>query len=175
MPCFGEPYHLHVCPKCQEVWECPDDLQNICRVKHTCGAIGTRQPFPRRRPPTSPTPEVAGAFNSSAEQEDFDLWEILVPEADNAKVPFSEEHHEAFRRILRGIRGNDGTTCNATALGYWLDKKTGEVYTEKMIPVRFRACRADAERMSEHARKYYKQVAIMAYRVASAGDIILAA
>ena len=36
MACFGEPYHLHVCPKCQGVWKCPDDLYGVCREGHVC-------------------------------------------------------------------------------------------------------------------------------------------
>lgn len=108
------------------------------------------------------------------EAEVLDLWEILVPIASNEGVPFSEDHHEAFRRILRHLPGNNGTTTRPAGEGDWQDKDTGKVYQERMIPIRFRACRADAERIAEHARKFYEQIVVMAYRIALGHEIILA-
>ena len=104
----------------------------------------------------------------------LDLWEILIPVASNDGVPFSEEHHESFRRILRGLPGNGGTTSRPAGDGDWEDKDTGERYVEKMIPVRFRACRADADRIAEYARKFYDQIEVWAYKISSASDIIIA-
>jgi len=104
----------------------------------------------------------------------LDLWEILVPVASNDGVPFSEDHHEAFRRVVRGLPGNSGTTTRPAGDGDWQDGDTGEVYAEKMIPIRFRACKADAQRIAEHTRKFYGQIAVMAYKIASGHDIIMA-
>ena len=108
------------------------------------------------------------------EAELLDLWEILVPVASNEGVPFPEDHHEAFRRIVRSLPGNSGTTTRPAGDGDWQDNDTGKVYAEKMIPIRFRACRADAERMAEHARRFYDQIVVMAYRIASGHDVIMA-
>ena len=33
---FGQPYHVLVCPDCNESWEFPGDLENVCRATHTC-------------------------------------------------------------------------------------------------------------------------------------------
>jgi hypothetical protein len=104
----------------------------------------------------------------------LDLWEILVPVASNEGVPFPEDHHEAFRRIVRSLPGNSGTTTRPAGDGDWQDNDTGKVYAEKMIPIRFRACRADADRMAEHACRFYDQIVVMAYRIASGHDIIMA-
>ncbi len=108
------------------------------------------------------------------EAELLDLWEILVPVASNEKVPFSDDHHASFRQILRGLPGNRGTTTRPAGDGDWEDKETGWVYAEKMIPIRFRACRADAERVMAHARKFYNQIEVMAYKIAPGNDVIIA-
>jgi hypothetical protein len=42
-----------------------------------------------------------------------------------------------------------------------------------MIPIRFRACRADAERMAAHSRRFYDQIEAMAYRIAPGNDVII--
>ena len=104
----------------------------------------------------------------------LDLWEILVPVASNEGVQFSEDHHASFRRILRGLPGNNGTTTRPAGDGDWEDKQTGGFYAEKTIPIRFRACRADAERMAAHARKFYDQIEVMAYKIAPGNDVIIA-
>lgn len=104
----------------------------------------------------------------------LDLWEILVPVASNEGVRFPEDHHEAFRRIVRCLPGNNGTTTRPAGDGDWQDNDTGKLYEEKMIPIRFRACRADAERIAEYACKFYGQIVVMAYKIASERDIIMA-
>ena len=174
MGCFGEPYQLHVCPKCQEVWECPDDLAGVCRVEHVCSVThpndesGTRPGF------TVGNKAVVPPFPNHNEAETLDLWEILVPVASNEGVPFSEDHHESFRRIVRALPGNGGTTSRPAGDGDWEDKETGERFVEKMIPIRFRACRADAERIAAHARKFYDQIEVWVYKISSGIDIIIA-
>ncbi|HSY99169.1 MAG TPA: hypothetical protein VK788_06720 [Terriglobales bacterium] len=117
---------------------------------------------------------IANSEIQKLEAEVLDLWEVLVPLASNDGVPFSEDHHEAFRRVVRGLPGNRGTTTRPAGDGDWQDCDTGKVYAEKMIPIRFRACKADAERIAEHARKFYGQIAVMAYKIASGHDIIMA-
>jgi hypothetical protein len=117
---------------------------------------------------------IADKEIQTREAELLDLWEILVPIASNEGVPFPEGHHQAFRRIIRSLPGNSGTTTLPAGDGDWQDNDTGKVYAEKMIPIRFRACRADADRMAEHACRFYDQIVVMAYRVASGHDIIMA-
>ena len=117
---------------------------------------------------------IANQEIKKREAESLDLWEILVPVASNEGVPFLEDHHKSFRRILRGLPGNNGTTTRPAGDGDWEDKQTGGVYAEKMIPIRFKACRADAERMAAHARKFYDQIEVWAYRLAPGKDIIIA-
>jgi len=173
MACFGEPYHLHVCPHCQEIWECPDDLLGECRKRHVCKVTEAAD-----KPVASGfAVETNGMLpqpSSQSGDSGLDLWEILVPVANNQKVPFSDDHHEAFRRILRQLPGNNGTTTRPVGDGDWVDGDTGELFAEKMIPIRFRACRADAERMAAHARKFYDQIEVMAYRLAPESDVFIA-
>jgi hypothetical protein len=117
---------------------------------------------------------VVPPFPAHGEAGALDLWEILVPVASNEGIPFSEDHHESFRRILRGLPGNNGTTSRPAGDGDWEDKDTGKLYMEKIIPIRFRACRADAERIADYARKFYDQIVVMAYRIAPGQHIIMA-
>jgi hypothetical protein len=116
---------------------------------------------------------IANSEIQKLEAEVLDLWEILVPLASNDGVPFSEDHHESFRRVVRGLPGNSGTTTRPAGDGDWQDGNTGKVYVEKMIPIRFRACKADAHRIADHARKFYGQIAVMAYKIAAGHDIIM--
>jgi hypothetical protein len=102
-------------------------------------------------------------------EEKKSLWEVKVPFADNEGIVFDEDHHEAFRRILRSISG--GLTCNPALEGEW--EHENKLYVEPMIAIQFRAVRADAERIAIHARKFDRQIAIMVHKVADASDIIL--
>lgn len=96
------------------------------------------------------------------------LWEIKIPVADNDGIPFSEDHHDAFRRILCSISG--GLTCNRGLEGEW--EYETKLYCEAIIAMQFRAVRADAERIAVHARKYYRQITIMVHKVADASDVL---
>lgn len=118
--------------------------------------------------------KIADREIQKREAELLDLWEILVPVANNEVALFPEDHHESFRRILRGLPGNNGTTTRPAGDGDWEDRDSGKVYAERMIPIRFRACRADAERMATHARKFYDQIEVIAYRIAPGNDVIIA-
>jgi hypothetical protein len=104
----------------------------------------------------------------------LDLWEIIVPVAHNNGTPFSDDQHEAFRRILRQLPGNNGATTRPAGDGVWKERDSGRVCAEKMIPIRFRACRADAKRIAEHACTFYDQIVVMACRIAAGQHIILA-
>ena len=96
------------------------------------------------------------------------LWEVKVPFADNDGIVFDEDYHAAFHSILRSISG--GLTCNLALEGEWEHKD--KLYSEPMIAIQFRAVRADAERIAIHARKYYRQIAVMVHKVSDASDII---
>jgi hypothetical protein len=98
------------------------------------------------------------------------LWEVKVPFADNDGIVFDKDYQDAFRRILRSISG--GLTCNPALEGEWEHKD--KLYSEPMIAIQFRAVRADAERIAIHARKYYRQIAVMVHKVSDASDIICA-
>ena len=119
MACFGEPYHLHVCPKCQGVWECPDDVAGICRVKHICASARPEDDSGANSESTANSDDNACRLLPHHDAESVNLWEILVPVANNEGVPFSEDHHERFRRILRASPGNKGTTTRPPGNGDW--------------------------------------------------------
>jgi len=50
--------------------------------------------------------------------------------------------------------------------GQWVSPE-GELFTERMIPVRFMATDAEAEGIADYTASYYEQRAVMFYKVSS--------
>lgn len=90
------------------------------------------------------------------------LWEILVPTMRNdGKRPFHLRYHRIWDAKVREISG--GLTIMPVAKGQWVYK--GELYKERMIPVRVLATREEMQKIVEMTAKYYEQIAVMAYRI----------
>jgi len=91
-----------------------------------------------------------------------DLWEILVPVKDNTGHEFPVKHHRQWDDRVREITG--GLTIMRTAKGQWLDHD-GELFNEKMIPVRLACNEKQARKVMDLTLAHYKQLVVMAYRV----------
>lgn len=97
------------------------------------------------------------------------LWEVLVPVADNDGTEFSIEHHRAWDENVRDITG--GLTIMRTARGQWQDSE-GNLFAEKVIPVRV-ACDEDKVRQIMYLTLgHYGQLAVMAYQVSDRALIL---
>lgn len=92
----------------------------------------------------------------------MELWEILVPTVSNEGKPYRTRYHRVWDAKVREITG--GLTVMAPAKGQW-KSLTGDLYVERMIPVRVACSREQIELIIDITMKYYDQLAVMAYRI----------
>lgn len=97
-----------------------------------------------------------------------ELWEILVPTVRRVGgKPYRTRYHRVWDAKVRALAG--GLTILRPAIGQWV-APDGELFTERMIPVRVAATRAQIEEIIDFTLVYYDQLAVMAYRV---GDEVI--
>lgn len=92
------------------------------------------------------------------------LWEILVPTVRNSGRPFRTKHHKEWDKRVRRITG--GLTILTPAKGQWIGPG-GELYSERMIPVRIVATKAQIDQVIQITFQHYDQLAVLAYRLSS--------
>lgn len=85
------------------------------------------------------------------------LWEILVPTIMDDK-PIRTRFHRVWDKKVREVAG--GLTVLRPAKGYWVNPK-GELFEERMIPVRIKCSEKQIEHIADLTAQYYKQEAIM--------------
>ena len=98
---------------------------------------------------------------------DKGLWEILVPTVRNDSRPFHTRYHKVWDSKVREI--SNGLTIMPVAKGQWVHK--GDLFKERMIPVRIYATREEMDKIVDMTGKYYDQVAVMAYLISD--EVIL--
>ena len=59
----------------------------------------------------------------------------------------------------------------APAKGQWINPTTGELFRERMIPVRIMATREEIEKVVDFTLKYYDQLAVLCYKISD--EVIL--
>jgi hypothetical protein len=59
----------------------------------------------------------------------------------------------------------------APARGQWIHPTTGELFKERMIPVRVIATREEMEKVVDLTIKYYDQLAVLCYKISD--EVIL--
>lgn len=97
------------------------------------------------------------------------LWEILVPTIRRVTgKPYHTRFHRIWDERVKAISG--GLTIFSPTKGKWV-APDGEVFHERMIPVRFLATREDAEQIIDFTLDYYDQLAILCYRISD--EVIL--
>lgn len=115
------------------------------------------------------------------------LWEILVPterppgltvdkgvdvlknpNLTPAKQYFSTRYHRVWDEKVRKITG--GLTIMTPARGQWV-APDGELFAERMIPVRIVATREQIEKIIDMTLKYYGQEAVLCYKLSD--EVIL--
>lgn len=97
-----------------------------------------------------------------------DMWEILVPTVNNDGKPFRTKYHRVWDNKVQEISG--GLTILNPTKGKWVSP-CGELFHERMIPVRIIATRDEIEEIIDITMEYYSQLAILAYKVSS--EVIL--
>lgn len=92
----------------------------------------------------------------------MNLYEILVPTVRNDGRPFRLRFHRIWDANVRQIAG--GLTVFFPAKGTWTSPN-GEVFQERMIPVRIACTEEQIHRIAEFTGIYYSQIAVMYYQV----------
>lgn len=90
------------------------------------------------------------------------LWEILVPTVRPDGRPIHLRFHRVWDAKVRTISG--GLTIYAPAKGQWVSP-CGQLFEERMIPVRIACTAEQMERIADMSAAYYEQQAILYYLV----------
>ena len=91
----------------------------------------------------------------------MNLYEILIPRADNQKNIFSRAHNLLWENEARKIAG--GLSVCPPIEGQW--ENDGKVYREKMIPVRIACSARKIAKLVNFAKLHFRQLSIMYYPV----------
>ena len=94
--------------------------------------------------------------------QDKQLFEILVPCNYNDGKPVRTRHHKEWDRKVRKITG--GITILKPGKGQWVHE--GELYIDRVIPVRLHATQAQMNQVADITIMHYEQEAVMYYPVA---------
>ena len=90
------------------------------------------------------------------------LWELFVPTIRNNGVPFRTRYHRVWDGKVRAITG--GLSILPPIHGQWV-APDGELFKERMIPVRIMCTESEIFEIAEMTAEYYSQLAVMFYRV----------
>ena len=91
----------------------------------------------------------------------MELWEILVPTIDNEGKAFRTRYHKVWDAKVKAITG--GLTILKPVKGIW--EYDGRTYEERNIPVRIACTRSQIEEILKFTKPYYRQIAVMAYKI----------
>lgn len=98
----------------------------------------------------------------------MELWEVLVPTVSNDGKPFRTRFHKQWDAKVYAITG--GLTILSPAKGRWVCP-AGNLFAERMIPVRVACTREQVTEILKMTMKYYDQKAVMGYKVSE--DVII--
>lgn len=95
----------------------------------------------------------------------MDMWEILVPCTHRVSgKPIRTRFHKVWDKKVFEITG--GMTILTPTRGKWVSTD-GDLYEEKMIPVRIACTKDQIEKIIKMTADYYDQLAVMAYKVSA--------
>lgn len=87
------------------------------------------------------------------------MWEILVPTQMNDGKPIRTRYHRVWDSKVREITGGL-TVMPPNIKGEWM-LPTGQVFSERMIPVRIYCGEDEILSIAKFTKQYYKQEAIL--------------
>ena len=93
------------------------------------------------------------------------LFEILIPCQTNEGKPIRTRKHKEWNRRARRITGG-GLTVLPSAKGQWVSP-SGEMFDERMLPVRIIATYSQMESIDAMTAKFYEQEAILFYQISN--------
>lgn len=89
------------------------------------------------------------------------LYEILIPIADNAGFVFSDSHRKLFFDMLIGE--TSGLSILPNLQGFWEEK--GKIYEDINTPLRVICTGEDIKRFANTAKEHFDQLAILYYQI----------
>lgn len=91
------------------------------------------------------------------------MWEILVPTIRRVGgKPYTLRYHRVWDGMVREI--TKGLTIMTPAKGQWVSPD-GELFVERMIPVRISATREQIDTIIDLTMAYYDQLAVLCYKI----------
>lgn len=90
------------------------------------------------------------------------MWEILVPTVRNDGRYIKTRFHRVWDAKVRAI--TNGLTILPVNKGQWVSPH-GELFIERMIPVRIACTRDQINIIIDMTLKYYEQEAVLAYLI----------
>lgn len=90
------------------------------------------------------------------------VWEILVPTVMPSGKPVRTRQHREWDSRVRRVTG--GLTVMPPAKGQWVSSDN-ELFAERMIPVRIACTRKQIDTIADMTAVFYKQKAVMFYRI----------
>jgi len=99
------------------------------------------------------------------------MWEILVPTERRLEPGkyYRTRYHRVWDEKVRAITG--GLTVMAPAKGQWINPATGDLFKERMIPVRIIATKEEINKIVDLTLEYYDQLAVLCYKISD--EVIL--
>ena len=85
----------------------------------------------------------------------------MVPTQSNQGKPFRTRFHKVWDVKVRAITG--GLTIIPPVKGQWVHN--GDVYLERMIPVRIACTEEQINQIADMTAEYYDQLAVMFYLI----------
>lgn len=104
----------------------------------------------------------------------MNLYEILVPTMKPEWMPgknrfFKKRYHKLWDAKVLNI-ANGLTILQPSKIGHW-QSLSGELFSERMIPVRVSCTPEQIDKIMAITAKHYQQLAVMAYKVSD--EVIL--
>jgi hypothetical protein len=98
------------------------------------------------------------------------MWEILVPTERRLQPGkfYTTRFHKVWDAKVRAISG--GLTVLTPAKGQWVSP-AGELFSERMIPVRIMCTRGEIDQIIDMTMEYYDQLAILCTKISE--EVIL--
>ena len=93
-----------------------------------------------------------------------EMWEILVPTVMPNGKPIRTKFHKVWDQKVYAITG--GLTVLTPTKGKWVCPE-GSLFEERMIPVRVACTREQLNTIVDMTLTYYKQKAVLAYKISS--------
>ena len=93
-----------------------------------------------------------------------EMWEILVPTVMPNGKPIRTKFHKVWDQKVYAITG--GLTVLTPTKGKWVCPE-GSLFEERMIPVRVACTREQLNTIVDMTLAYYKQKAVLAYKISS--------